>query len=410
MWTSLYLSKFNGDNSTCTERSTVDDNLFGSNTSKEESEVDEIQRKVIIRWLRECSASVPDIADGLNESIVSWFLQSGHLLPSILHLPCEEKELGLSSALKLLVKHKCLKRETIKYLQKFCANAPPPELVWRILEDVHESALETTKVTVPLARVRGESRPVILSRDVLSSLLNKLGLPSLDQDGRVKPLVEDNLRNGQFLSDLYCVLANAPFVKVRSARSTKKAIENTQKAIEKLVEKDFLNDSFVSAAPMIVNGNQFIMQQLLSIVFWNVSRTGEIPQVKRPNEVSEMNLDQGEVQEVNTDHQKVSNNTLQDGVALPKLLTVVDPVFAELDCIFAEPMTESERKWNVRKSIDFLLRKPEWPGSISVEFYAAFAGESQEVMNLYKGIIGCYPQKFASLSSVMCLKQVLGLM
>lgn len=399
------MSKFNGGKSTCTERDTVDDNLFGSS---EETETEDVQHKVIIRWLRECSASVPAVADGLNESIVLWFLQSGHLLPSILRLEHDKKNIGLSTALKLLVKNKCLKRDTIKYLQKYCENTPPPDLVWRILDDVHEYALNVTKVTVPLTRTCGESRPVVLSRDVLSGLLTRIGLQPLPNDARSKRLEEDGLRNGQFLIDLYCVLADAPFVKVRTAHSTKLALENTQKAIGKLIEKEFLDESFASAAPMIVNGNQFVLQQMLSMVFWNVSRTGEIPHARHQTEVSEITLDQDSDDAVSS-VKCVPKNTLQDGVALPKLLTAIDPVFAELDCIFAEPTTESERKWNVRKSIEFLLKKLEWPEEIRVEFYAAFAGEMNEVMNLYQGIVTCYPKKFVSLSSIVCLKQVLGL-
>ena len=396
MMTSMYLSRLRGGGGAARGHA-VEDDLFAA---YEEETVTKVRRNVIVKWLREASATLPDTTD---ESVVSWFLQSANLLPGILKMGEDPATLDLAATLKLLIERGCLKKETISYLQKSFDNAPPPNLVWRILEDVHEFALEQTKVAVPMTYTKGQSRPVVLSQPVLSRVLRRLGLPPFPSTFARRQLCDDIFRNGKFLHDLYSVLSGTQFVRIKTAVSARKATELTLKALKKLSEKNFIDKSFVAAAPVIVSGNIYVLQQILSMIFWNLSITGKITRVK-PKE-------QPWVEEpaVAEEKEMLEKNKLEDGVALSKLLTAIDPDFSSLDCIFAEPTSEAERKWNIRKSIEFLMRKSTWPPSVDVNSYAVFDGEKEAIMNLFKGIKECYASKFTSLSAVMSLKQALGL-
>jgi hypothetical protein len=204
------------------------------------------------------------------------------------------------------------------------------------------------------------------------------------------PLDEDIFRNGQFLLDLYCVLERVPDVRMIPAKTPRQALKNTEKVLRMLEEKKFLDQSFIAAAPLLANGSRFALQQLLSMVFWNVSLVESVSE-------------DGSVQETNF----VERNTLKDGVTLPKLLSAIDPDYLALGCLFAEPATESERKWNVRKSLEFLQRRSDWKGQIDPQ--RLYQGVKGDVEALYDGIRQCYRSKFTSLSSLACLKETLGL-
>lgn len=402
MLTSAYLTRMRGSRTAASRSRNVDDELFDYQT---EPEVVAQRRSAIVKWLREASSTFPDATEGLDDSVVSWFLQSARRLPAVLGLSDASSDPDLASALKILIERGCLTKETISYLQKSCSNAPPPDLIWRILDDVHEYALSNTKVTVPLTRTKGPERPVILTQQVLSRVLRRLGLPGFPATFARRQICDDVFRNGKFLNDLYSVLSGTQAVRLKTAVSASKATELTQKALRKLSEKNFIDKSFIAAAPAIVNGNMCVLQQILSMIFWNVSITGKITRVKP--KANALFSDQ-ETEKDTGEKEFLQKNRIQDGVALSKLLTAIDPEFT-IDCIFAEPKSEAERKWNVRKSIEFLMRKRTWPPSIDVNSYAVFDGEKDAVMQLFNGIRQCYPMKFASLSAVMSLKQALGL-
>jgi hypothetical protein len=394
MLTSMYLTQFQDSASLAGQsEASFDDELFHTDTG---TALRDVQRQAIRDWLSAAGAKVPELTEGLNESIVSWFLQSAYLLPSVLQLPSAQQprrgkqSTSLSSALQLLIQSKCLKDSTISYLQKSSAHAPPPDLIWRILEDVHDFAVDQPKVTVPLLHTEGTDRPVVLDSGALSGILKSLNLPPLPPPGKQAPLEEDSFRNGQFLLDVYCVLERVPDVSMKPAKTIQQAVKNTEDVLRMFEEKKFVDHSFVLAAPLLANGSRFVLQQLLSMIFWNVSRVD--PRTQAPIVVS-------------PDH--VLQNRLDDGVTLPKLLSAIDANYAHLGCIFAEPTTEAERKWNVRKSVEFLQKKPGW--TAQVDPGRLFGGFKRDVEALFEGLKACYRAKFGSLSSISCLRETLGL-
>jgi hypothetical protein len=383
--TSLFLSQFDdGAPARHDGDDLFDDQLFDA---ADDPPFREVQHRAVVAWLKESSAAAPEITEGLGDSIVSWFLQSAYLLPVILGLKSSGPPTDLTSTIRVLVQHKCLKPSTVSYLQKSCEHAPPPDLIWHILDDVYEFALAQRSVSVPLVRTKGLERPILLDQSTLSSILNAFGLPPFPgiNELRGKSLAENQFRNGQFLLSVYCALEKIESVEMKAAASIKKSIQHAEKVLRMFQEKDFLDESFVAAAPLLVNGDLFTLQQILSNVFWNVSIETEIPQEKP---------DEGDT--------VVERNTLQDGVALPKLLAAIDPEFAAIECIFAEPEREAERKWNLRKSFEFLTKKAAWPRESDTEPSFLYVGQKSAVIKLFQGIVACYPSKFDALSSRTC--------
>jgi hypothetical protein len=160
-----------------------------------------------------------------------------------------------------------------------------------------------------------------------------------------------------------------------------------------LQEKQFIDESFLAAAPLIAGGDPFVLQHLLSMIFWNVTREqappGDDVQAASP--------------------EVLARNALQDGVTLPKLLAAIDPDFVSVEWLFVDPQTEIERKWNVRKAYEALRKKPAWPESIDIDPLLLFIGERTPVEQLCEGIIACFPGKFGSPAAVRALKDALGL-
>jgi hypothetical protein len=159
--------------------------------------------------------------------------------------------------------------------------------------------------------------------------------------------------------------------------------------LKRLLEKQFIDESFLSAAHVLAAGDPFVLQHILSMIFWNV-RTEEKSVAEQVPDV-------------------VARNTLQDGVALPKLIAAVDPDFANVKWLFADPETELERKWNVRKSYEALRRKPEWPQGADVDASLLFIGDRAALTTLYNGIVACFPGKFGTPAAVAALQEALGL-
>jgi hypothetical protein len=121
------------------------------------------------------------------------------------------------------------------------------------------------------------------------------------------------------------------------------------------------------------------------MIFWNV-----IPDAK-PAVVRSAIVESPEL---------VRRNTLQVGVALPKLLAAIDPTFVQVEWLFADPETETERKWNVRKSYEALKKRQNWPKDMDLDASLLFVGDRTTVSRLCEGIIACYPEKFGSDSAI----------
>jgi hypothetical protein len=90
--------------------------IFKSQEAHESDFIDhETAHCGLLHWLREPTATVPELADGLEESIVLWFLQSADLLPLGLGLEVDTPEKDLASAIRIIVQHGCLQQPTITF-------------------------------------------------------------------------------------------------------------------------------------------------------------------------------------------------------------------------------------------------------------------------------------------------------
>lgn len=406
--TSFYVSQAQANRSFTGDTDAYEDNLFRGQAEADDSDpVVQSRRKLILKWLKECSASNPSIYDGMEESIVEWFLLSGHLIPQILNLKKSDKVKTLADSLKLLVDNHCLTNDTIAYLKKSVEDAPPPYLIWRILDDVHQFALERAEITVPLTKTIGSNRPVLFESNVLSQILLSLGLRKLPRaNDPEKAIVDDPFRNGQFLLDLYSVLTREETPVFKTAVSQQRAIQVTKKAIQLLVDKDYIDQSFLNSAPLIVSGDLLALQQLISMIIWNVAADETLPKPK-PNTTELNNLNDSDND--GESQVRITKCLIKDGVALPKLLTSIDKDYINLNCIFAEPENDAERKWNVRKSVEFLARKADWPIDVNINPQKLFDCEEQTIISFLHGIICCYKTRFSNDQSIESLKKCFGL-
>jgi hypothetical protein len=209
---------------------------------------------------------------------------------------------------------------------------------------------------------------------------------------RRSPFAANPFRNWQFLTDLYCALDGIDRIRVPIPSSQKKAIQTVRETLKLLNERQFVHASFVSAAPLLVGGDAFVLQNLLSMVFWNIS--GER---KRKPEAVAVEIESAEIM------------ILRDGVALPKLLAAVDAEFAKVEWLFADPETESEGKWNVRKTSEALRKKPDWPKDVDLDRSLVFIGDRARVAKVCDRIVACFPEKFAAPAAGRALREALGL-
>jgi hypothetical protein len=140
------------------------------------------------------------------------------------------------------------------------------------------------------------------------------------------------------------------------------------------------------------------------MIVWNCVRTtasAQPPQPSPPTSVAR-HLD-------DADSERLPRSRVSDGVGLSKLLAALDPDYSFLDCIFTEPTSDSEKKWNIRKSIEFLIRKKSWPVGVVIDPYLLFDGRKSEVVKLYDAISMIYANKFKSQSALLVVKDTLGL-
>ena len=253
--------------------SDFDEDLFSGQRNQKDNAQTAREKTLILKWLKEISASNPELSDGLDDSIVSWFIQSGYLLPRAIGIKTDERIKDLTSAITLLTENGCLTNSTLSYMKDFVETAPPVELVWRILKDIYHYALSKQNAVVPLTRVISGQEKCVLQRDQISRFLRALDLPKLPSVFREpKAIVDDNFRNGNFLFSLYEKLSGETVEHLPTAVSVQRAVKNTQIAIALFVKKNYIDQSFIHSATAIVNGNQFALQHLLSMILVNVSR------------------------------------------------------------------------------------------------------------------------------------------
>ena len=458
MRTSYYLSKYKSSIATTGAESSsdFDEDLF----SGQENSTNEIQsakeKSQILKWLKEISASNPDLSDGLDDSIVSWFIQSGYLLPRAIGIRTDEKIRDLTTAISVLTKNGCLTETTLRYMKDFVETAPPVELVWRILNDIYHFALEKQNTVVPLTRVTEGQEKCVLQRDQISRFLKALDLPKLPNVfNEPKAIVDDNFRNGTFLFALYEKLTGEKIEPVSTAVSMQRAVKNTQLAIALFVRKNYIDQSFLQSATAIVNGNHFALQHLLSMILVNVSRihgpldTKTLDQsssddehaadfnkitfrLRRKNRDGSSDYSSDDVfqkasssddqndypdeaasqrymNRQNQEKRYIDNSTINDGISLPKLITAIDPKFSKVPYILVTPRYEVEKKWNIRKTVEYLRKKEQWPPEIVINVNDLIQGEEQSLISLYRGLMATYPSKFESERSVNHLKNIIGI-
>ena len=428
MRTSYYLSRYKSSiaDSKADDFSDIDEDLFDSQGSYNEKPEISKEKQVILKWLRTISESNPSLADGLEDSIVSWFIQSGHLLPKAIGIKTNEKIKDLTTAISVLAKSGCLSKQTMLYMKDFVETAPPVELVWKILNDVYQFALIKQKAKVPLTKAVGADT-CILQRNKISGFLKALGLPKLpDVFSEPKEIVDDVFRNGNFLFSLYGKLTGESIQPLSTAVSAQRAVKNTQVAIALFVKRDFIDESFIKSASAIVSGNQFALQHLLSMILVNVSRSvgplqtstlGESTEVmhstqskRKDKETDDDSYDdeyEDNEEEESNDDVYVKNDKICDGTTLPKLITTLDPKFIKIPYILVDPKYEVEKKWNVRKTLEFLMKKNEWPKNISIDYEKLYNGEEKSLNQLFNGITSTYPDKFSNPASRESLKAAL---
>ena len=463
MRTSYYISKYKSSMAPTGDESSsdFDEDLF----SGQENSTNEIQsakeKTQILKWLKEISASNPDLSDGLDDSIVSWFIQSGYLLPRAIGIRTDEKIKDLTTAITVLTKNGCLTETTLSYMKDFVETAPPVELVWRILNDIYHFALEKQNSFVPLTRVIEGQEKCILQRDQISRFLVALDLPKLPNIfNEPKAIVDDNFRNGTFLFALYEKLTGEKVDPVSTAVSVQRAVKNTQLAIALFVRKNYIDQSFLQSATAIVNGNQFSLQHLLSMILVNVSRiqgpletktldqsssddidnavglnkitfrlrqknkekssdysSDEIVQNAESSSTSDDQNDYPDEaaskkymkQQQNKEKRYIDNTSIKDGISLPKLITAIDPKFSKVPYILVAPRYDVEKKWNIRKTIEYLRKREQWPSDIIINVNELLQGEEQSLTDLYQGLMATYPTKFESERSRLHLKSLIGI-
>lgn len=434
--TSYYVSLYGGSSQINPSSTMYSDELFGPISPKDRKSIINITHKKILKWLQECSDTVPDLMNGMDDTIVSWFLQSAHLLPEILHLssnsidePTEndvsENNDGLEkteilptdlvNSLKILIRNRCLTKETQNLLKRSIDSIPPPDIVWRILEDLHNYSLSKTNVTVPLTRTIGAERPIIFQKNVLNKFLEKLHLPLLD-DNISKSYLDDPFKNGQLFIELYNVLTGDK-KSAKIALSPQQAQSNIEFALNLLIKTSFIDESFSKCAANIVNGDMVLVQRIISLVFCNATEIKSSKNSKKAK--SDDGYDNFDVQsnsenasvksKKSTEKVFVKDSKISDGISLMKLLTVIDTEFANVECLFANPANEIEKKWNIRKSLEFLYKKSNWPRENKVDSSLLYSGEYKATNSLYNGLITCYNNKFSSLAAIINLKKMLGL-
>ena len=419
--TSFYVSQFNNNASKVQSSILFNDELFGTASPKEMKGIQAAKRQAILKWLKDCSNDIPNISEGLDKSIVSWFLQSAYLLPKLLKLPVvngnenstelqEELEtLDVKDCIELLIQNKVLSRDTILRLKHTINDLPLPESIWCILDDVHKYAVEKQNITVPLTKTAGKDRPVILQRNVINNYLAKLRLPPLPTiEEAQKPILDNPFRSGLIYINLYIALTNDKEAKTPPILASKQARATVEKGLSLLIRSNFLDDSFTNSCNAIVNGDMLVIQQVLSNVIFNSSRSGFVIKQKQP---TAQNDDTSLIPDPNkkpVERTFLKTSKISDGVSLVKLLTCIDPEFSKVECIFAKPENEVEKKWNTRKAIEYLQKRDDWSVGV-IDSSLLFAGETNAINALYKGLLSSYSSKFASLSSIMNLKEILGM-
>ncbi|OHT10557.1 hypothetical protein TRFO_20041 [Tritrichomonas foetus] len=405
--TSYYVSKFDGEPTETQTSVMFNDDLFGSVSARNIDPIQNAKHQAILKWLQECSSTTPEITQGINDSIVSWFLQSAYLLPSALGLKVEKQPTEVSEAIRILVKNKCLSKETILSLKESIDDTPLPNVIWQILSDVHRFAVNKYSVTVPLTRTLG-NRPIIFQRETINKFLTRLKLPLLPSIEEAKrPIVDDPFKNGTFYTDLYITLTNEKIMRIKPTRSVKQAKLNIESGINLLIKGHFLDESFSICSSAVVNGDMLLIQQIISCVICNSSSQNN----EKSKLIDQEDFPSSPIQRGKQSPEKVfiRSNKIQDGLALVKLLTCIDPEFDKVECLFAIPSNDVEKKWNVKKAIEFLLRKDKWPIGCTVDSSLIYAGELNSTKLLFKGLTECYNNKFVSLSSILNLKEILGL-
>lgn len=448
--TSYYVSLYGGSSQINPSSTMYNDDLFGPISPKDRKSIINLTHKKILKWLQECSDTIPDLMNGMDDSIVSWFLQSAHLLPKILQLTTKPSKLlsttidepydsdnfedennslektellptDIVNSLKILIKNHCLTKETQNLLKTSINSIPPPEIVWRILEDLHNYSLEQTNVTVPLTRTIGAERPIIFQRNVLNKFLEKLRLPLLSTDS-TKSYLDDPSKNGQLFIELYNALTGDK-KSIKIALSPQQAQSNVEFALNLLIQSSFIDESFSKCAVNVVNGDMLLIQRIISLILSNTteikSTTRSVNQNTKKTKTdyfddqnfdSQSTYDNASVKsKKSTEKVFVKSSKISDGISLVKLLTVIDPDFSNVECLFANPANEIEKKWNIRKSLEFLYKKSNWPRENKVDSSLLYSGEYKTTNSLYNGLITCYNNKFSSLAAIINLKNILGL-
>lgn len=460
--TSYYVSLYGGNTTVNPSSTMYNDDLFSSISPKDRKSIINITHKKILKWLQECSDTTPDLMNGMNESIVDWFLQSAHLLPDILHLsPKPDKSDTISNffeeesteiedfqdkydqnlykseilstdivnAIKILIQNHCLTKDTRTLLKNSINSIPPPEIVWRILEDLHSFSLKKTNVTVPLTRTKGAERPIVFQRNIINKFLQKLHLPLLTEDTPSKSYLDDPFKNGQLFIDIYNALTGDTKT-IKLALSPPQAQSNVEIALNLLIQSFFIDESFSKCAANIVNGDMFLIQRIISLVMCNATEIKspkrsfkqtpnlllreqdedyDIDDKKKKTDIIFNNDNASEKSKKSQEKVFVKGSKISDGISLVKLLTVIDPDFSNVECLFAKPANEIEKKWNIRKSLEFLYKKSDWPRENKVDSSLLYSGEFRATNSLYNGLTTCYKNKFSSLATIINLKNMLGL-
>lgn len=373
----------------------VENSSLFTNTNKEEMlEGDRIIREEIDEWLQKKKNEIPSITDGLQDGIITWFETSGHLLPKAVGLQsCDT----LKMAIRCLKKNGVLRQETINYLKAYAETATPPILVWFILEDVYRyyKCLHDDNRRDGIHPLLRSSDQCVLQDDVISSILVHLGIKPLYLNTEHKEIIDDHSRNGELLLDLYNALTGESIQKKPTAVSRGKAAINTMYAITLLESKQFLDESFLECSEQIADGDRLVIQQVISNVIMSA--------VEKGVKIVVDGLKIGQLKKTNVVRTKVS-----DGLTLPRLITSLDSEFTSVRHIIDNPSSESERKWNIRKTIDFLQRKRYWPYTEKINCFELYNGSQKYLNMLYQGIIKLYPDNFRNPRAVNYLKLQLG--
>lgn len=415
--TSFYLSMYEGNPQLNQTSTFYDDELFLSLNKKEKRDVINLTHQKILDWLQECSETTPNLMNGIDKSIVSWFIQSAYLLPGILHIEPEITEeisenyqqdfssMDISDVIKFLIKNNVISQETRRLLKNTINSIPAPEIVWKILEDIHNYALEQTNVTVPLTRAMGDTKPIIFPKPLINQFLQRLHLPELPLILDEKtPFYENSFKNGRFLLDLYSSLTGER-KQLKVTTVPKETKQNIGFALSLLIQANFIDESFSKCIPSILKGDIFLLQQIISLIMFNAKPVNSGNQSEH--------LEKSESNQIESESSKekmfVKSSMIKDGISLVKLLTCIDVAFTKVDCLFSDPENDIEKKWNVRKALEYLYKKEQWPNQYQVDSSLLISGEMRTANLFYQGMIECYPNKFASLSAIMNLKKILGL-